>query len=185
MFTTLTHTFKARAVPRSSKGLLSGFTKRAILIVGTVFSLASANALAQEEAPDFTLKSKENGNVRLSEQRGNIVLVNFWASWCGPCRDELPKMEALYEEYQDLGFEILAINVDDEARKADVLLNDIEVTFPVLYDTSGEVSKLYDVSAMPTTVIIDRDGNQRLEHFGYRAGDEKKYEKALKILMRE
>lgn len=140
---------------------------------------------ANEQAPDFTLKSKENGNIRLSEQRGNIVLVNFWASWCGPCRAELPEMEALYQEYQDLGFEILAVNVDDEESKADVLLDDIEVTFPVLYDTAGDVSKLYDVNAMPTTVIIDRDGNQRLLHLGYRAGDEKKYEEAIKILMRE
>lgn len=164
----------------SSLATLAG---AASLLVGLL--LGSANVHANENAPDFTLKSKENGNIRLSEQRGNIVLVNFWASWCGPCRDELPEMEALYQEYQDLGFEILAINVDDEASKADVLLNDIEVSFPVLYDTSGEVSKLYDVNAMPTTVMIDRDGNQRLVHLGYRAGDEKKYEKAIKILMRE
>ena len=147
--------------------------------------ISTAKLHAQEVAPDFTLKSKESGNIRLSEQRGNIVLVNFWASWCGPCRAELPEMEELYQEYQDLGFEILAVNVDDEESKADVLLDDIEVSFPVLYDTSGEVSQLYDVNAMPTTVIIDRDGNQRLLHLGYRAGDEKKYEKALKILMRE
>lgn len=140
---------------------------------------------ANEQAKDFTLKSKENGNIRLSEQRGNIVMVNFWASWCGPCREELPKMEALYQEYQDLGFEILAINLDDEASKAEVLLNDIEVSFPVLYDSAGEVSELYDVNAMPTTVIIDRDGKQRLVHLGYRAGDEKKYEAAIKLLMRE
>lgn len=166
--------------PKSSLARLAG---AASLLVGLL--LGSANVQANEQAPDFTLKSKENGNIRLSEQRGNIVLVNFWASWCGPCRDELPEMEALYQEYQDLGFEILAINVDDEASKADVLLDDIEVSFPVLYDTSGEVSKLYDVNAMPTTVMIDRDGNQRLIHLGYRAGDEKKYEKAIKILMRE
>lgn len=139
----------------------------------------------KELAPDFTLKSKHDGNIRLSEQRGNIVLVNFWASWCGPCREELPKMEELYQEYQDLGFEILAVNVDDEESKADVLLKDIEVTFPVLYDTKGNVSELYDVNAMPTTVMIDRDGNQRLLHKGYRAGDEIKYEKAIKLLMRE
>ncbi|MFT5994947.1 MAG: peroxiredoxin [Gammaproteobacteria bacterium] len=145
----------------------------------------SGNVMANEQAPDFTLKSKDSGNIRLSEQRGNIVMVNFWASWCGPCREELPKMEELYQKYQDMGFEILAVNVDDEASKADILLDDIDVSFPVLYDTFGEVSKLFDVSAMPTTVIIDRNGNKRLLHLGYRAGDEKKYEKALKILMRE
>jgi peroxiredoxin len=97
----------------------------------------------------------------------------------------LPAFEALYQEYQDLGVEILAINVDDEAEKANVLLQDIEVSFPVLFDTSGEVSQLYDVSAMPTTVIVDRDGNVRVLHPGYRKGDEKKYEKAIKLLMRE
>ena len=154
------------------------FTALALLVS---FSIAHAS----DAAPDFTLKSKESGNLRLEEQRGNIVMLNSWAAWCGPCRDELPKMEALYQEYQDMGFEILAVNVEAEASKADILLNDIDVSFPVLYDTAGNVSKLYDVNAMPTTVIIDRKGNKRLTHLGYRAGDENKYEKALKILMRE
>lgn len=156
-------------------------------IAAFAMTLASQSSFlkAKELAPDFMLKSKESGNIRLSEQRGNIVLVNFWASWCGPCREELPKMEELYQKYKGLGFEILSVNVDEVASKADLLLDNIEVSFPVLYDTSGEVSKLYDVNAMPTTVIIDRDGNQRLIHLGYRAGDEKKYEKALKLLMKE
>lgn len=165
---------------------------RKLLVVGAAalsLSLASVNAMAKpvsgEKSPDFTLKSRDGGNMKLSEQRGNIVLVNFWASWCGPCREELPAFEELYQEYQDMGVEILAVNVDDEAEKANVLLQDIEVSFPVLFDTSGDVSKLYDVSAMPTTVLVDRDGNVRLLHPGYRKGDEKKYEKAIKMLMRE
>lgn len=173
----------------SVHNLMSSFTSTIVaclkFVVLVCILLSISKLHAEEPAPDFTLKSKENGNIRLSEQRGNIVMVNFWASWCGPCREELPKMEELYQEYQDMGFEILAVNVDDEESKADVLLNDIEVTFPVLYDTAGNVSQLYDVNAMPTTVIIDRDGNQRLLHLGYRAGDEKKYEKAIKLLMRE
>jgi peroxiredoxin len=154
----------------------------------TALSMGSANAsgpVTGEQSPDFTLESKDGGNMRLSEQRGNIVLVNFWASWCGPCREELPAFEELYQEYADLGVEILAINVDDEKEKANVLLDDIEVSYPVLFDTAGEVSKLYDVNAMPTTVMVDRDGNVRLLHPGYRKGDEKKYEKAIKMLMRE
>lgn len=162
----------------SIKQIFKRSAQLALVLVATV-------AMANEQAPDFTLKSKESGNVRLSEQRGNIVMVNFWASWCGPCREELPKMEELYQEYQDMGFEILAVNVDDQEQKAEVLLDDIAVSFPVLYDTKGEVSELYNVSAMPTTVFIDRDGKQRLLHAGYRTGDEKKYEKALKLLMRE
>ena len=89
------------------------------------------------------------------------------------------------QKYEDMGFTVLAVNVDDKPEKADVLLDDIAVTFPVLFDTQGEVSELYDVSAMPTTVIVDRNGIARLTHKGYTAGDEKKYEKAIKILMRE
>jgi thiol-disulfide isomerase/thioredoxin len=136
-------------------------------------------------APDFTLASKDGANVRLQEQLGNVVLVNFWASWCGPCREELPYLEDLQQEYADLGFTILAVNVDEDPSKADILLNDIPVSFPVLFDVNDEVSKLYKVKAMPTTVIIDRDGNQRLLHHGYKSGDEVKYKQAVKALLRE
>lgn len=162
--------------------LIASFAAIALSVTSAV---TIAKPTTGEKSPDFTLKSRDGGNIKLSEQRGNIVLVNFWASWCGPCREELPAFEELYQEYQDMGVEILAVNVDDEAQKANVLLQDIEVSFPVLFDTSGEVSQLYDVSAMPTTVLVDRDGNVRLLHPGYRSGDEKKYEKAIKILMRE
>jgi thiol-disulfide isomerase/thioredoxin len=136
-------------------------------------------------APDFTLASKAGGNVRLQEQLGNVVLINFWASWCGPCREELPYLEELQQEYADLGFTILAVNVDEDPSKADILLNDIAVSFPVLFDVNDDVSKLYDVQAMPTTVIVDRDGNQRLVHYGYKSGDEVKYKQAVRALLRE
>jgi thiol-disulfide isomerase/thioredoxin len=121
----------------------------------------------------------------LQEQLGNVVLINFWASWCGPCREELPYLEELQQEYADLGFTILAVNVDEDPSKADILLNDIAVSFPVLFDVNDDVSKLYDVQAMPTTVIVDRDGNQRLLHYGYKSGDEVKYKQAVKALLRE
>lgn len=67
-------------------------------------------------APDFTLASREGGNVRLEDHRGEVVMVNFWASWCGPCRQEMPLMNALYHKYRDLGFTILAVNVDEDRR---------------------------------------------------------------------
>jgi thiol-disulfide isomerase/thioredoxin len=136
-------------------------------------------------APDFTLASKNGGNVRLQEQLGNVVLINFWASWCGPCREELHYLEQLQQEYADLGFTILAVNVDEDPSKANILLDDISVSFPVLFDVNDDVSKLYDVQAMPTTVIVDRDGNQRLLHKGYKRGDEVKYQQAVKALLRE
>jgi thiol-disulfide isomerase/thioredoxin len=147
--------------------------------------LPTQAAESKQSAKDFTLASKNHGNVRLQEQVGNVVLINFWASWCGPCREELPLLEALQQDYADLGFTILAVNVDKDPAKADVLLNDIAVSFPVLFDNDAVVSKLYDVSAMPTTVIVDRDGKQRLLHKGYKSGDVAKYEQVVKSLLRE
>lgn len=156
----------------------------ALLVLATTTAEASQTA-SGEAAADFTLKSRGGDNRRLSEEIGNIVIINFWASWCGPCREELPAFEEMYQEYADLGFTILGVNVDDDSSKADILLSDIDVSFPVLYDPEGEVSALYDVSAMPTTVLIDRNGNTRLVHKGYKSGDEKSYEKAIKRLLRE
>ncbi|OJF69701.1 redoxin [Alteromonas sp. V450] len=158
----------------------------ALLLSAALLTGAEANAATKNTpASDFTLKGRDGANHRLSEEIGNIVIVNFWASWCGPCREELPAFEALHQEYADLGVTIYGVNVDDAPEKANVLLKDIKVSFPVLYDTNGEVSKLYEVSAMPTTVMVDRDGNTRLIHKGYKSGDEKRYEKVIKALLRE
>lgn len=161
--------------------VISGF----ILFVALLTTFTSQASESKAIAPDFTLKSKAGENVRLKEQRGNVVLINFWASWCGPCREELPHFEKLQQDYQDLGFTVLAVNVDEDPNKANILLDDIPVSFPVLFDNDDAVSKLYDVRAMPTTVIVDRDGNQRLTHYGYKSGDEVKYQKAVKALIRE
>lgn len=162
----------------------------AIVISLTLFTALTARAAGSGAhsilpAPDFTLKSQSGDNLRLQEQQGNVVLINFWASWCGPCREELPHFEKLQQEYQDLGFTVLAVNVDEDPSKANNLLNDIPVSFPVLFDNNDKVSKLYDVRAMPTTVIVDRDGNKRLTHYGYKSGDEAKYKTVVKALLRE
>ncbi|MFT2089968.1 TlpA family protein disulfide reductase [Paraglaciecola sp. 2405UD69-4] len=168
----------------SSIKFVSKWLSASIVLLGLSFT-ATAASTQKGPAPDFTLASKAHGNVRLQEQIGNVVLINFWASWCGPCREELPYLEALQQEYADLGFVILGVNVDEDPAKADILLNDIPVSFPVLFDSNDTVSKLYEVKAMPTTVLVDRDGNQRLLHHGYKSGDEVKYKQAVKALLRE
>lgn len=136
-------------------------------------------------APDFTLKSNQGKNIRLEDLRGEVVLLNFWASWCGPCRQEMPLMNDIYEEYKDLGFTILAVNVDEDSADADRFLSAVPVDFPVLYDNDSKVSEQYQVDAMPTTVLIDRDGNKRFHHRGYKVGYEDEYEKQVKKLIRE
>ncbi|WP_196137437.1 TlpA disulfide reductase family protein [Aliikangiella sp. G2MR2-5] len=154
----------------------------AILLIGGAGSVLAEKKIP---APDFTLKSRSGENVRLSEMRGSVVLLNFWASWCGPCRQEMPILNDIHKKYEALGFTVLGINVDRKSEKAKEYLKGTPVDFPVLYDPESKVSELYSVSAMPSTAFIDRDGNVRFVHAGYKPGDEDKYKKMIKELMRE
>ncbi|MGD8908211.1 MAG: TlpA disulfide reductase family protein [Chromatiales bacterium] len=136
-------------------------------------------------APDFTLKSRSGENVKLSELRGQVVMVNFWASWCGPCRQEMPLLDQLYRRYQPMGFTLLGVNVEEDSAAADKVLSEIPVSFPILYDSKNQVSERYQVSAMPSTVMIDRDGNVRYLHHGYQPGYEERYQQQIRELIRE
>ncbi|ARN72794.1 TlpA family protein disulfide reductase [Oceanicoccus sagamiensis] len=157
---------------------------RTITLIGLLL-ISQLSFAADTPAPDFTLKSTAGKNLRLSEMRGQVVLVNFWASWCGPCRQEMPLLDDLHNKYSKLGFTVLGVNVDKSQAAADKILKDIPVTFPVLYDPKGTVSQQYNVSAMPTTIIIDRNGNMRYSHKGFKPGYEDKYATNIKALIRE
>ncbi len=167
--------------------------QKTLLVVSiflVAFTLMSSNsAFATEKlsgpAKDFTLKSRSGKNIRLAEQKGNVVLINFWASWCAPCRQEMPKLEELHNKYKDLGFVLLGINLDATPDLSKKLLKDIKVTFPVLFDPENEVSEAYNVESMPTTVIVDKNGNWRFLHKGYQPGYENDYAAQVKQLLRE
>jgi peroxiredoxin len=137
------------------------------------------------EAGNFTLKSASGSNIRLSEYRGQVVLLNFWASWCGPCRQEFPHLDELQRKYADLGFTVFGVNVEQDRTAADKVLRDIPVTFPVLFDDNNQVSELYNVDAMPMTVLVDRNGMVRFLHRGYRPGFEMAYDKQVRALVKE
>lgn len=148
--------------------------------------LCSFQVLAEvQKAPDFTAVTRGGGAIKLSEQQGNVVMLNFWASWCGPCRKEMPLLEKIQQKYQRLGFVLIGMNVDEDTAAAERFLQDVPVSFPVALDSKGEISKLFNVKAMPTTVMIDRNGNIRNIHYGYKDGDEKAYEKMIRELVRE
>ena len=156
----------------------------ALLVIFTASSLASSS-LEGQEAPDFVLKSATGENLRLSENRGDVVLINFWATWCGPCRQEMPLLNDLYGRYQRVGFNLLGVNIDDDSRRAMQMVQELGVNFPVLFDESKEVSQLYEVEAMPVTVLVDREGRVRHVHHGYKPGYEEKYLTEIRSLLRE
>jgi len=156
-----------------------------VCFVSTTVLTQSSAASMKGAAPNFTLKSLTGKNLKLSEMTGNVVLINFWASWCGPCREEMPLLNDLHKKYEPLGFTVLGVNVEEDAKNARGFLKNFPVDFPVLLDNKNQVSKKYNVIAMPTTVVLDRDGNVRYLHQGYKPGDEEKYRKMVKKLVRE
>ena len=155
-----------------------------LLSVFAATSLASSG-LEGQAAPDFALKSSTGENLRLSEYRGDVVMINFWATWCGPCRQEMPLLDELYNRYQRVGFNLLGVNIDDDSGRAMRMVEELGVDFPVLFDARKEVSKLYEVEAMPVTVIVDRLGTVRYVHHGYKPGYEDKYLDQIRSLLRE
>jgi thiol-disulfide isomerase/thioredoxin len=112
-------------------------------------------------------------------------MVNFWATWCGPCRQEMPLLDQLYSRYQRVGFSLLGVNIDDDSSKAMNMVSELGVSFPVLFDARKDVSRLYKVDAMPVTVLIDREGMVRYVHHGYEPGIEEKYLDQIRSLLRE
>jgi len=157
----------------------------ALGLAALVASAGAAAALVTKPAPDFTLPSAAGPNLRLQEQRGQVVMLNFWATWCGPCRREMPHLDRLYEKYRAAGFVLLGVNVDEDQRNAVGVSTKLGLHFPVLFDTTQRVSRLYDLSTMPSTVLIDRDGRVRYVHLGYKDGFEDTYDKQIAELLRE
>ena len=167
------------------KGSLSFAASLAVLIAsGLTLTSVSAGDVSGP-APDFALESRGGGMMSLEQHRGNVVMINFWATWCGPCRQEMPHLEALHQRYESLGFTLLGVNVEDDPEGAAEWLEETPVSFPILFDPENEVSELYDVVAMPTTVLVDRQGNKRYIHHGYQPGYEYDYQTQIRALVRE
>lgn len=165
--------------------ILKAVCLAAALAVALFASIRAEAVTPKTAAPDFTLRSMQGANLRLQEHRGQVVMVNFWATWCGPCREEMPHLNRLYDKYRASGFTVLAVNIDDDARNAAGMASKLGLRFPVLFDSEKTVSKLYDLKAMPSTVMIDRDGRVRFLHRGYLSGYENTYDQQIRELLKE
>jgi len=132
--------------------------RSAALAAILTLALPAWAGVADIEAPAFTLQSADGRTVSLAQFKGDVVMINFWASWCGPCRQEMPLLDDIYKQYKDMGFTLLGVNVEPDAHDANAWLKKTPVSYPILYDPKSRVSQLYRVQAMPATVIVDRNG---------------------------
>ncbi len=121
--------------------------------------------------PDFTLVDSAGKKVAFKEFRGKLVLLNFWATWCVPCREEMPAMERLYAQYKNKGFTIVAVNVKDSKKEAFAFLKELKITYPIMLDPDGEVGLLYGALGLPTTYLIGPKGEGLARIWGPAAWD--------------
>jgi peroxiredoxin len=122
-------------------------------------------------AEDFTLPLVGSGTIRLSAERGKVVFINFWATWCLPCREEMPAMERLWRQQKDQGFVLVAVSVDADTKKVKPYLDEHKLTFPVGLDPRMDLANAYGVRAVPSSFIVDRQGYLTAIALGPRAWD--------------
>ena len=163
-------------------GCIKGFFSAAILAV----CLVSANAHAGEMAPDFTLRDIDGKEVQLQSFKGKVVMVNFWATWCGPCKLEMPHLDKMDREFEDKGFEVISISTDDAraASKVKPLIKRGGYGFTVLLDKDTAVVAQYNpAKTLPYNALIDRDGKIHKVYQGYNPGDEVEMRKDVEELL--
>jgi len=157
-----------------------------ILVAVAVVAAAQCLAAAvRPPAPDVVLQGPVGPPVRLSDYKGKVLLVDFWASWCVPCKTSFPALDAIYHEYQPKGLEVLAVNLDEQRRNADAFLEQHPHRMTVLFDPKGVAPEAFGVKGMPTSFLIDKAGAIRFTHTGYSGNVDVSYRRGIAQLLRE
>jgi len=160
----------------------------ALLLGGIVVAALPPSAHAVGEgtvAPEIGLKDLSGKMVQVGELKGRVVLVDFWASWCAPCREELPVLEELYRKYREKGLVVIGVGQDKDAGKAAKFLRASPLSFPIVHDADGAVADRYAPPKMPSSYVIDKKGLIRHVHAGFRASDKAVLERQLAALLAE
>ncbi|MCF6210869.1 MAG: TlpA family protein disulfide reductase [Gammaproteobacteria bacterium] len=153
-------------------------------LLAVVLLVLPLSVSAQQVAPDFTLPTlPDNGEINLSAFKGRVVYLDFWATWCPPCRKSFPWMDEMQAQYGDDGLTIVAISIDRNRQLAERFTQQMKPGFIIAHDAKGSVAKSYKVSAMPTSYLIDREGNIVSTHLGFRKSDEAKLERRIEDLL--
>ncbi len=146
--------------------------------------VGSTPLMAAEQAPDFSLPT-DAGEVSLASLKGKVVYLDFWASWCTPCRKSFPWMDELQKRHKDKGLVVLAVNLDKKAEYIDKFLGAMKPSFTIAFDPEGKVADMYKLRGMPTSYIIDHKGHLRERHLGFREKDKQVLEEKIQKLLNE
>jgi cytochrome c biogenesis protein CcmG, thiol:disulfide interchange protein DsbE len=168
--------------------MLEGMLRNVVLLalgvlLGSVFVEPASAIGTGTMAPEIGLKDLSGRGVSLGALKGKVVLVDFWASWCAPCREELPVLETLYKKYRGKGFEVVAVNQDQSADNVRKFLSATPLSFSVVHDRGGSVASRYAPAKMPSSFILDRKGIVRHVHAGFRASERTSLEKQIAALL--
>ena len=147
----------------------------AILVLLTVAMSACSESIAAPPqgvnkgnvARGFALETVDGNKISLEDYGGQVVLINFWATWCPPCRAEIPDLEATYLARQQDGFVVLGVNVEEPQATVRQFMDEIEMTYPVLLDEGGQVLKMYRANGLPMSVLVDQEGVIQVRHVGF------------------
>jgi len=157
----------------------------AVTVALVTLASAGSPAASARVAPNVFLQSADGSMVDSSTYRGKVVLVDFWATWCPPCKISFPALDSLYREYQPRGFEVLAVNLDEERRDADLFLAAHPHHLTVLFDPLGASPRAFGVKGMPSSFLIDKAGNIRFTHMGYSGNVDENYRREIAQLLAE
>lgn len=154
-----------------------------------LFALIGMPALALavevgEPTPEINLPDLNGKKFSLAAHRGKVVVIDFWASWCAPCKEEMPVLESLYKRFKDSGLVVVGVSVDNEAANAKKFLTGVKVSFPIVHDAGHVVADKFKPPRMPTSYIIDKAGKIRFVHAGFRKEDAKKIEEEVTKLLK-
>ncbi len=157
----------------------------AVMVVATALAAPRGIASPGDQAPDFRLPTAEGNRLSLASLRGKVVLVDFWASWCGPCKASFPALDSLYQDMKDRGFEVVAVDVDEKREDADAFLTERPHAMTVVFDPKGTAPTAFGVEGMPTSFLIGRDGRIRFVHVGYTQKTVDSYKSEIEQLLAE
>jgi thiol-disulfide isomerase/thioredoxin len=167
--------------------------KQLMLSVLLIFLFANVKGenLTGTAAPDFSATDTQGRELSLSDYRGKVVLLDFWASWCAPCKEEFPFLVEFYQEYYKEDFIVLAVNIDNEQKNMERFIREIYAKtytshkFPIIFDKDKKIPPLYNLEAMPSSIFIDKKGIVRYVHTGFNDSRKKEFRKELADLLHE